>query len=556
MVVQNVSRRGFIRLTGGAVALGVVQACAPTPAGVPAGGASGGTAKPGASTGGAVAMPAYVPFQGPKPDFPASADGIVPPGYLTFPKDKLVKSVSGAVGKGEDVDFFTYSINPPPPPLHENSAWQLMNKEIGVNLRFDTVALQDWDAKLATLLASGTIPDMMTIEVLDRLIPNELEFLNRQCADLTPFVGGDAVKAYPNLANFPTTAWKNTVKGGRIWALPRLTNSVGTTLIVKQNWMDDFGIKEFKNKEDFVKFLQDVTKSGRGYGIGGIQALNMSWPAGVLRAPNNWKLENGKLIKNYETPEYKEAVAFMRQLWDLGVVSPDTPTFSQNSGAQAFYASKFAMYPTSYFAFTIAWNRLLGIDKEFRMSAINPFGHDGGKGYVFQSWGGNQVAVLRKADPDRVKLLLGVLNYLAAPFGTQEDLNRTYGVEGTHFTYDDKGNPVRTDRGRQEVEYMAWGTIISPPPVLYNSADSQAVAAGHPLMVAAHDQAITDPTIGLFSNAYANKGATLTQGVVDGVNEIIFGRAPVSTFDDLVKKWKADGGDTIRGEFEAELAKA
>jgi putative aldouronate transport system substrate-binding protein len=238
------------------------------------------------------------------------------------------------------------------------------------------------------------------------------------------------------------------------------------------------------------------------------------------------------------------------------VVSPDTPTMSQNSGAQAFYASKFALYPTSYFAFTIAWNRMLGIDKDFRMSAINPFGHDGGKGYVFQSWGGNQVAVLRKADSDRVKLLLGVLNYLAAPFGTQEDLNRTYGVEGTHFTYDDKGNPVRTDRGRQEVEYMAWGTIISPPAVLYNSADSKAVAAGHPLMVAAHDQAITDPTIGLFSNTYANKAAVLTQGVVDGVNEIIFGRAPVSSFDDLVKKWKADGGDTIRGEFEAELAKA
>ena len=131
-----------------------------------------------------------------------------------------------------------------------------------------------------------------------------------------------------------------------------------------------------------------------------------------------------------------------------------------------------------------------------------------------------------------------------------------YGVEGTHFQYDDNGNPVRTQRGTQEVQYMAWGTITSPPPVLYNEADANAVAVGHPLQVAAHEQAITDPTIGLFSNTYANKGAILTQGIVDGVNEIIFGRAPVSTFDELVRKWRADGGDMMRSEFEAELGKS
>jgi putative aldouronate transport system substrate-binding protein len=34
------------------------------------------------------------------------------------------------------------------------------------------------------------------------------------------------------------------------------------------------------------------------------------------------------------------------------------------------------------------------------------------------------------------------------------------------------------------------------------------------------------------------------------MNDILFGRQPVGTFDDLVKDWRANGGDTIRAEYE------
>ena len=39
----------------------------------------------------------------------------------------------------------------------------------------------------------------------------------------------------------------------------------------------------------------------------------------------------------------------------------------------------------------------------------------------------------------------------------------------------------------------------------------------------------------------------------DGLNNIIFGRDDLASFDQLVKDWRAQGGDTIRSEFEAAL---
>ena len=553
------SRRTFIRLSGAALGVSLAAACAPgavPSTGAPAAGAtsssgpSGANAKPSAG----VALPAYVPFGGPQPDFAPSTDGVVPSGYLTFPNN-LVASSSGPIGKaGDQVSFLTYSINPSPAPLAQNPAWQQVNKDLGLDLQFTYTALQDYNVKLNTVLASGQLPDIFTMNVLGVQIPSEAEFFQSQCADLTPFVSGDAIKAFPNLANLPQTAWRNCIYNGKISALPRVVNSVGSTMLVQQNALDQAGITALTNKDDFASAVK-ATTTGGVYGIGGVQATNLQWVLGMFRAPNQWRENGGKFTRDWETQEYKEAVALVRSFWDAGYVHPDTPTYIQQQGAQVFYAGKFVMYPTNFFAFGIAWDRLLGINKNFRLNALVAPGYDGAKGSQFQDWGGNQITAVKKADPDRVKQVLGVLNYLAAPFGSSEYLNLQYGQQGIDFNFDDKGNPVYTDAGKNNVQYIAWQTIISAPQVLYDPLDPNFVRTAHPIETAAHDQAVTDASVGLYSPTNASKGASLTQTMTDGVNEILFGRSPVDALDQLVKDWRANGGDQIRSELEAEFAK-
>jgi putative aldouronate transport system substrate-binding protein len=509
-----------------------------------------------AAASGVAPLPTYVPFQGPQPDFPPSADGIVPAGYLTFPPN-LVKASSGPVGKqGEEVSFFSYSINPTPAPVDQNPAWQQVNKDLGLDLKFTYTALQDYNVKLSTLLASSQLPDIFTMNVLGVLIPNELDFFQTQCADLTPFVSGDAIKAYPNLANLPQTAWRNCRFNGKFYALPRVVNAVGSTLLVQQNLLDDLGVNAIKNKDDFANAVKSMTRNNV-WGIGGMQANTLQWVLQMYRAPNLWREQGGKFTRDWETPEYREAVTLLKDFWDAGYVHPDTPTYTQQQGAQPFYAGKFAMYPTNFFAFGIAWDRLLGINKNFRLNALLAPGFDGARGVQFQDWGGNQISVLKKGSPDRIRQVLGVLNYLAAPFGSREYLNLQYGQEGLDFNFDESGNPVYTKTGENNVHFIAWQTIISPPPVLFDQlGDPTFVKVAHPIESAAHEVAITDPTVGLYSPTYAGKGASLQQAMWDGVNQILFGRAPVSSLDQLVKDWRTNGGDQIRSEYEAEFAKS
>ena len=59
-----------------------------------------------------------------------------------------------------------------------------------------------------------------------------------------------------------------------------------------------------------------------------------------------------------------------------------------------------------------------------------------------------------------------------------------------------------------------------------------------------------DSSIGLYSNTNANKGNLLNQTMLDGLAEIVKGAQPVSYLDQLVKDWRANGGNEIRAELE------
>ena len=186
-----------------------------------------------------------------------------------------------------------------------------------------------------------------------------------------------------------------------------------------------------------------------------------------------------------------------------------------------------------------------------------PFGHDGGKPSYFNGTGGFGVAFLKKASPDRIRELLRVANYLAAPFGTEEFLFQHSGLKDVHFTYDPNGNPVQTPKGVAENQ-LNLGYYCSPPDVIFNSQtpSGEYVKVAHDQQEVLAPMGVPDPTIGLYSATNASKGATLNQAITDKLNDIISGRAPLSAYDQMVQDWRANGGDLIRKELQDAVQKA
>ncbi|MGH2364585.1 MAG: extracellular solute-binding protein [Chloroflexota bacterium] len=496
-------------------------------------------------------LPRQTLFAGPKPDFPASADGVVPAGYLKYPS-QLAQSVQRAPGKGTNVTAMTFTINAPPPTVDHNPAWQAVNKALNANLQMPIISAADYNTKLSTVMASGDLPDIFTLSIFGSTIQNEPEFLSSKCVDLTPHLSGEAIKNYPNLANFPTVAWKNVIFGNKLYGIPRLgVGAVGPTMLVQQKQLDALGVKAIKSTSDFTHVLTELTRPGAQWGIGG-NALQVMLQ--TYRAPNNWRESGGKFTKDWETPEYKEALAYVRGLWDAGVVHPDSASVAKV--LTNFYNGRSIVFPGSFLSYDIAVDRILGINKNFGpLRAIPLFGYDGGQGVEFQDPGAQGFAVLKMASADRVTELLGILNHLAAPFGSEEYQTLSYGVRSVDFKPDANGNPRLTSQGLRDL-HVPWLFLATGPGVMYDPAAPDYPTYAHPEAVAAHAFSIADPTVGLYSDTFAAKGAAMNRALTDGVNQIIFGQSPVSSFDQLLADWRSAGGVQVKREYEQSFAAA
>ncbi|MBV9132255.1 MAG: hypothetical protein JO318_06135, partial [Chloroflexi bacterium] len=165
-------------------------------------------------------LPSFVPIQNTvsPPDLPGSADGLVNPGWTSYPK-QLFQAVKTPPGAGGDVTVSLESNNPPFPPLDQNAQWQALNKAVNAKLNVLYIPFADFDQKWAAVQAGNDLPDIMCT-ITRPSTPIVPAFLDAKCQDLSPYLAGDAIRDYPNLAAIPTRAWKSALVNGKIYGVP------------------------------------------------------------------------------------------------------------------------------------------------------------------------------------------------------------------------------------------------------------------------------------------------------------------------------------------------
>jgi putative aldouronate transport system substrate-binding protein len=495
------------------------------------------------------------------PDLPGDANGLEP-AYTNFPKT-FVSLVKEPPGKGSDVTSMVLWNSAVPTPPEKNSAWQQLNKEMNVNLKLNLVPQADYGAKWGTVMAGGDLPDLMYVSPVPQ-IPNVEAFTRSACADLTEYLAGDAVKAYPALANIPTGCWLSAVMGGTLRGVPIPRSRTGWQMFAQTSLIEKLGMggQWPKNADEFKAFCKALTNPSQGrWAIGMTNDSTsgpyaMYWFSNVFGAPQNWRLnKDGTLVKNIETEEYKAALAYCRELVELGYVSPDVKSNADMSND--FYADRVVMR-SNVWAYYIVGLITRGFTMKKTYRTVPPFGAKGGPGINALGPGNIGYAVLKKGSPERIKELLGVVNYLSSPIGSTEHLIAKYGVKGADWNYNDKGVPLYTEQGIQNIvsgpNVGPWGFAGSPAPFLFSPEVPEFGQFAHAEEKKFLEVGVPDPVLGHYSATDAKSGAALERLIFDGVAGIAAGRKPMSELDVLVKDWKARGGDQIRDEYQKAIA--
>ncbi|MER6093923.1 extracellular solute-binding protein [Streptomyces bluensis] len=536
------SRRSFLAST--AVAAAAVAGGAPL---LSACGGSQSGSKDGTTSGkdAAKILPAYVASTVVAPDIPAK-NGSAAGFSKAIPTADLKTSVTKKLGSGGRLRIMSPFWGTP--PKGDNPYYKAMNEAIGVDVTWQNQDGVTYDEKLGAVLASSEIPDVVVVPGwnLNGKIPGAI---NAKFADLGPYLSGDKVRDYPNLAAVPTEAWQRGIFGGKLRAIPFPAPYVTDIApLYRKDVFDKKGYSVPTSPDDFLSWAKEATDARSKVWA----CDDMKWTAfnvfGVLSGSDKalwWNMDGGKLVNRIETEEYLEALEWTRKLFAAKVVHPDAvsgkaggnPGNRLTSGQVLVYSQNISDW----------WGKTAEQrtqNPDFEIAAFDFFGPDGGDPKLWAVQPANIFTFITKtASEQQIKDFLAVCNFCAAPYGTKEFMLTAYGVEGTHYETE-KGLPVKTTQGVNEVNgafdytgnpapYIAYPDF---PDVTRGMVEWQQRMGAFTTKSSFFGLTVTEP----------NRWANLADSFEQLEDDVVRGRKKISDMQQAVSDWKSKGGDELR----------
>jgi putative aldouronate transport system substrate-binding protein len=539
------SRRTFITLIGASAAAiaggSALTACT--------GGNSGATSGRAESVNKlADLLPKYAAYEPVKPDL-LGTNGAAP-GFLKYPTQLRRAVPEKPVKSGKEVTAMTPLFDPQPPGLGHNSYFDANNERIGAPVRFNFVSGNEYATKLPPLLAAGNVPELLAIPGYNMQSLNRFgQAVDKLFEDLTPYLAGDKAAAYPMLANLPTESWAYCVWNSQLKAVPFPWYVVPMALFYRKDIFDQVGAEPPKSADELFALGKELTnaKANRwAFGsIDGEVLRAFGLPSGSSPVWGWHKNSDGRLVHLVEMPQFEEAVAFIRKVFQAGYVHPDVVGNNATEQPPLFEGGQIVMFLNGVGGWTASLQRVLPTNPKFDPQPVMPYAHDGGTPIT---WPGEPAYVstfVRKGfGKDRVAELLGLLDYTAAPFGTEEYQLYTYGVEGKHYIRQSSGAPKLTPLGRKEVA-RTYSFLGGRPVAISQSEYPGYVESMTAWQNAAAKYRDKGPFWGIRIEQ-PNEMATLSQPMDDTLQDIYRGRKPMSALKAAVKRWQAAGINEAR----------
>jgi putative aldouronate transport system substrate-binding protein len=503
-------------------------------------------------------MPAYEPSSLIKPDFP-SVDGSAP-GYLNYPTT-LARSVSEIPGDGGSYTAITPLWASIPSPSG-NSYYAAVNKALNADLSMQPANGDTYNTILPPLFSGNKLPDWIQIPSFWTGALNFGQATAAKLADLTPYLSGDNIKKYPNLAAIFPGAWQAGVWNDKIYGIPAFGSqfAVPYYLYYRADIFDKLGIGTPK-----VTSVNDLLDLGKEINnpAGKVWAFDDIW--GYLYQPfgitTSWTTNaKGDLITQWETPEILEAIAWEAKLVKGGLMNPDSLAGDTATAKQRFWSGQMLITADGPGAWV--WGDAVSgtaANKGYARMAF-PFFTAGGSGtpsYALAN-GTTWLSYLNKSlSHSQIEELLRIADYLAAPFGSYEYTLVNFGAPSVDYTMSGTG-PVLTTAGNKQVA-TTYSFLAGP-----NSVNNQ---PGYPAVTSAsaifsqrnakygykplfYDLNVSVPSSLSNANAYTPfSGSTPIQ------YEVVRGRSTVADYQSTVKQWLNSGGNELKKFYEGVRAK-
>lgn len=433
---------------------------------------------------------------------------------------------------------------------NHNPYLSYIEKNIGVQVNVTLPPLNGYDEKLNVIMTSGEPPDLLSTSDPSWFI----NFVNQKA--LTPL--NDYIEKYgANLkAKIPNEAWDNVTVNGNIYAIPSLNEVKGTEIVyARKDWLDKLGLQPPRTIEEFtavMKAFAERDPDGNGkkdtFGLSILERLRRTSPfLGAFGVQMNaWYERDGKLVYSGILPEMKEALIYLRSLYEQNILDPEFPLNKIDVLGAKIVTGRVGLYSAAWSDTRthIAANRKIDPKAEW-IPLDFPIGPNGKHGvYSTSNVRSYNVVPIKSQNAEAV---VKFLDFIAGP----GQISLKLGFENEIWTRVNGKLSIRFDEHIKHGYRGIYGALA-------DSAERDVTrdrlkGLGEQFRLYDNLQRIEsnlmeDRFDGPPTPAMGKHQIKLSKLQEDTFTRIIAGLSPIEEFDTFVKKWKDAGGDEITGE--------
>ncbi|MDF2669156.1 MAG: extracellular solute-binding protein [Paenibacillus sp.] len=479
------------------------------------------------------------------------------------------------IGKGEQdadaldnvqtVSFINYVFDDI--PAIEGEALNMIRKRFQIQIKPQFVPQADYTSKLSVLMASGSIPDVVSLKDLDS------NFFNwaKQGAFL-PL--NDYYEKYPTLKQVPQYIREQFKVNGQLYGIPRYyPNQYLFVVILRKDWLDKLNLSVPRSYEELKKVAIAFTKNdpdGNGkndtYGLALSQSITPDFNAGAYWAPNAWyhKNKEGQYIPGIIGPGRKEVIQAFSDMYKEGAVTKDFAVLNWAQGNNEFYSGKAGIFIGSPRGMSETYmESLLKLNPGAKFTFVEPFAApDGSQGYMSQPGFLGFTALSSKLanDPEKVDQIMNVIDFgrTFIPPADRKPSNVNFdwrlGLLGKGYTVDNSGAITQSKLSEGKIpgsylfDYFMWapGDEANQYSAYYKNPQLKELTSGlEQMFVKFKDKTYINPASGILSPTETLKDTELSKYLLNEQTKMIIGQRSVADWDIIVKEWMDRGGADI-----------
>ncbi|MEK3885490.1 extracellular solute-binding protein [Paenibacillus sp. PL2-23] len=469
-------------------------------------------------------------------------------------------SVGGNKGQVSDTSKeTTVSIMAPlhfPHPPHEDVVGEI-ERMTGVNLDIVWVPNEIYTDKMNTSLTTNSMKKVTFVKNTDYI------FMKSSIRSGAFWEIGPYLQDYPNLKHLDGEILQQAAVEGKIYGLYTERPSSRQGLIIRKDWLEALNMKEPGTTEELYEVLRRFTKddpdgNGQQDTIGLTDRNDLIYGAfktisSYFGTPNNWGVEEGRLVPEFETQPYVDAMNFMKRLYNEGLMNQDFAVTSKQMQRDLLIRGRAGVYIGSMTDVQRLSDEAKKVNPEAEFTLVNRIEGPGGyKVWSIPNFNGLYL-FSKKAIPTEEELRR-ILQFFDATM--EEDVANLmrYGFEGRHHkVVDGKVALPESLSSSRVTEVNALHALMIAD---LSNPNMMPVSEGEPLMEIAERLSqdnekfiVKDPTANLESPTYDEKGVSLYKIISDATYNYILGQLDEAQFKEQAARWRQSGGNAIAEEY-------